>query len=128
LADAAQQRGARIDRLIGQAEPAGSVVLNVRYAALGSPLAFGIGIHRASLFALLHDAVSAAGVPIVTGRTVTDSILDGTKRHLRFADGEIAGPFDLVVDALGTRTPLVPPTGHSLAYGALWASLDWPDG
>ncbi|MBM0168461.1 FAD-dependent oxidoreductase [Altererythrobacter sp. C41] len=128
LADAAQQRGARIDRLIGQAEPAGSVVLNVRYAALGSPLAFGIGIHRASLFALLHDAVSAAGVPIVTGRTVTDSILDGTKRHLRFADGEIAGPFDLVVDALGTRTPLAPPTGHSLAYGALWASLDWPDG
>src|SRR5690606_20198184 len=49
LADAAQQRGARIDRLIGQAEPAGSVVLNVRYAALGSHLAFGIGIHRASL-------------------------------------------------------------------------------
>src|SRR4051794_34893437 len=41
-------------------------------------------------------------------------------------DGETSGPYDLVVDALGTRTPLASPTGRELAYGALWASLDWP--
>ncbi|WP_298673249.1 NAD(P)/FAD-dependent oxidoreductase [uncultured Sphingomonas sp.] len=128
LADLALQKGARIDRLVGQAGMAGPVVLDVRYAALGRPAAFGIGIHRASLFALLHDAVTAAGVPIATGRTVASSVLDGVKRHLHFADGGVAGPFDLVVDALGTRTPLAPPTGRSLAYGAIWASLDWPDG
>lgn len=128
LADVVLQRGARIDRLIGQAEAAGPIVLDVRYAALGRPSAFGIGIHRASLFGLLHDAAIAAGVPIATGRTVTSSTLDGSKRRLIFADGEISGPFDLIVDALGTRTPLAPPTGRSLAYGALWASLDWPDG
>lgn len=127
LAGIALESGARIDRLIGQAGTAGRVVLDVRYAALGRPAAFGIGIHRASLFALLHDAVAAAGVPIATGRTVTGSVADGAKRRLHFADGDMAGPFDLVVDALGTRTPLAPPTGHSLAYGALWASLDWPD-
>ncbi|WP_254621019.1 NAD(P)/FAD-dependent oxidoreductase [Sphingomonas sp. CL5.1] len=59
---------------------------------------------------------------------MASSVPDGLKRHLHFADGGIAGPFDLIVDALGTRTPLAPPTGRSLAYGALWASLDWPDG
>jgi 2-polyprenyl-6-methoxyphenol hydroxylase-like FAD-dependent oxidoreductase len=47
---------------------------------------------------------------------------------LGFADGQTSGPYDLVVDALGTRTPLAPPTGRELAYGALWASLDWPEG
>lgn len=127
LTDVVMQSGARIERLIGQAGVGGPVVLDVRYAALGYPAVFGIGIHRASLFALLHDAVLAAGVPIVTGRTVAGSVLDGAKRHLRFADGDSAGPFDLVVDALGTRTSLALPTGRSLAYGALWASLDWPD-
>ena len=128
LANGVLKRGARIDRLIGQAEATGPIVLDVRYAALGRPSAFGIGVHRASLFSLLHDAAVAAGVPIATGRTVTSCILDGSKRLLTFADGKVSGPFDLIVDALGTRTPLAPPTGRSLAYGALWASLDWPDG
>ncbi|MEC3949613.1 FAD-dependent monooxygenase [Sphingobium sp. HWE2-09] len=50
----------------------------------------------------------------------------GAQRALRFADGDVGIPYDLVVDALGTRTPLAPPTGRELAYGALWASLDWP--
>ncbi|OHT21310.1 FAD-dependent oxidoreductase [Edaphosphingomonas haloaromaticamans] len=128
LADAAIQNGARIDRLTGQAGPRGSIVLDVHYAALGRKAAFGIGIHRARLFALLHDAVTAAGIPIATGRTIAGSDL-GTagRRRLRFSGGDAAGPFDLVVDALGTRTPLAPPTGRALAYGALWASLDWPD-
>ncbi|MDX3911103.1 MAG: hypothetical protein QHC67_14975 [Sphingobium sp.] len=31
------------------------------------------------------------------------------------------------MDALGTRTPLAPPAGRELAYGALWASVDWPN-
>lgn len=121
--------GARIDRLSGQA--ARRKVLDVRYAALGRVAAgeipFGIGIHRASLFAALYDAVLSEGIPIVTGRTVTGSALAGSRRHLHFADGEAAGPYDLVVDTLGTRTPLAPPTGRELAYGALWASLDWPE-
>jgi 2-polyprenyl-6-methoxyphenol hydroxylase-like FAD-dependent oxidoreductase len=57
---------------------------------------------------------------------LTGSILAGAKRRLCFTDGEASSPYDLVVDALGTRTPLAPPTGRDLAYGALWASLDWP--
>ena len=124
LLDAVLARGARIDRLFGKAGK--RVVLDVHYAALRRRSMFGIGIHRASLFAILHEAVLQAGIAVHTGRTLAGSVLMGTKRVLRFADGEASSPHDLVVDALGTRTPLAPPTGRELAYGALWASLDWP--
>lgn len=118
------QRGSRIDRLFGKAGE--RVVLDVHYAALRQREAFGIGIHRASLFALLHEAVLRAGIIVHTGRTLVDSEPVGAQRALRFADGATSIPYDLVVDALGTRTPLAPPTGRELAYGALWASLDLP--
>jgi 2-polyprenyl-6-methoxyphenol hydroxylase-like FAD-dependent oxidoreductase len=41
------------------------------------------------------------------------------------------GPFNLVVDALGSRSPLIahaasPDVRKRLDYGALWASLPWP--
>ncbi|MFK4870612.1 FAD-dependent oxidoreductase [Novosphingobium sp. ZW T3_23] len=125
LLDAVLARGARVDRLFGMAGK--RVVLDVHYAALRRPDTFGIGIHRASLFAVLHEAVLRLGIPIHSGRTLAGSTPLGTKRALRFADGQKSDRYDLVVDALGTRTPLAPPTGRELAYGALWASLDWPE-
>lgn len=122
LAETMIARGARVDRLFGRAGQ--SVVLDVRYAALGEKAGFGVGIHRASLFATLHDAASA--IPIEAGRAVQGSRLDQSGRRLTFADGSESAPFDLVIDALGSRSALAPATGHTLAYGALWASLDWP--
>lgn len=124
MLDDVLRRGSRIDRLFGKAED--RVVLDVHYAALRHRAMFGIGIHRASLFAILHEAVQRAGITVHTGRTLVDSEPVGAQRALRFADGETSIPYDLVVDALGTRTPLAPPTGRELAYGALWASLDLP--
>jgi salicylate hydroxylase len=124
LLDAVLAQGSRVDRLFGKAGE--RVVLDVRYTALRRPDLFGIGIHRASLFMILHEAVRQSGIAIHTDRTLTGSSLVGTKRALHFADGDTSGPHDLVVDALGTRTPLAPPSGRELAYGALWASLDWP--
>ena len=126
LAETVIRHGARIDRLFGTSGP--RTVLDVRYTALGSGGAFGVGIHRSSLFGALYDAVIAAGIAIVTGRTIIGSTLDGVSRRLQFSDGGSSAPFDLVVDTLGTRTPLAPPTGRELPYGALWASLDWPAG
>jgi salicylate hydroxylase len=125
LAGPVLRAGARIDRLFGEA--AGRTVLDVRYAALGGQGGHGIGIHRAALFAILFDAVTEEGIRIETGRSVSGSRLaaDGT-RLVRFEAGAEAGPFDLVVDALGARSTLAPPSGRPLAYGALWASLDWP--
>ncbi len=126
LAEIVLAKGARIDRLIGKTDR-GRKVLDVRYADLGRGGHFGIGIHRAALFDALTHAVTEASIMIETSREVVRSkLLSGGRRNLEFADGASAGPFDLVVDALGTGTPLAPPTGHALAYGALWASLDWP--
>ncbi len=123
------RHGARISRLFGQAGVSGRTVLDVHYHALGRADICGIGIHRAALFTCLHAAVRHAGIDIETGRTIIDSApLAGNRRQLVFEGGERAGPFDLIVDALGTRSALATPTGRELAYGALWASLDWPDG
>ena len=129
LADEILGQGARIDRLFGQAAPSNRTVLDVRYAALGQSTRFGIGLHRAALFGTLYKAVLAQGIPIETGRTVcATELASDSRRVLVFSDGQRAGPFCLVVDALGTSTPLAPACGRVLPYGALWASLDAVDG
>jgi salicylate hydroxylase len=126
LGDRVLAEGAQIDRLFGMAGP--RVVLDVNYKALGGVDQFGIGIHRASLFDALHDAVNGAGITIRTGVTIMATSLENQRRRLTYADGTQSEAFDLVVDALGTRTPLAPGRARDLAYGALWATLDWPDG
>jgi 2-polyprenyl-6-methoxyphenol hydroxylase-like FAD-dependent oxidoreductase len=128
LESQALQSGARIERLFGQAGASGRTVLDVRYASLGKQGLFALGVHRASLFDILHGAVAEARIEVVTGHEITGctTSTDG-RRSLVLANGRAAGPFDLVVDALGTRTPLTTHPGRPLAYGALWASLNWVD-
>jgi 2-polyprenyl-6-methoxyphenol hydroxylase-like FAD-dependent oxidoreductase len=55
------------------------------------------------------------------------SRIERDKRVLLFGDGRTSDGFDLIVDGLGSRSTLAPPTGQELPYGALWASLDWPE-
>jgi 2-polyprenyl-6-methoxyphenol hydroxylase-like FAD-dependent oxidoreductase len=119
--------GGRIDRLLGTVVPGGQAVLNVRYSWLPGGYC-GMGIHRAALFDILHRAVVDAGIAIETGRTVADSIARDGGRALVFADGTQSARFDLVVDCLGASSPLIPERGRPLPYGALWATLAWPDG
>lgn len=69
LQDVALARGARVDRLFGKAGE--QVVLDVHYAALRRRGTFGIGIHRASLFAILYEAVLQSGISVRTGCTLT---------------------------------------------------------
>ncbi|MBB3695201.1 NAD(P)/FAD-dependent oxidoreductase [Sphingomonas sp. BK580] len=128
LADTLLALGARVDRLHGEAGSSGRIVLDVRYRALGKKAGFGVGVHRATLFTILLERVVAAGIAIETGCLVTgsESLSDGRRRLLIEGERSV-GPFDLVVDALGTRTQLAPPCGRELAYGALWGTLDWPD-
>ena len=116
--------GARIDRLYGKA--ADRVVLDVRYEVLG-PLR-GLAVHRAGLFNVLHDAVKAAGVAVRTGCKIKGL----EKCSFILNQGDKVGPFDLVIDALGSRSPLLehasgPDNRHGLNYGAIWASLPWPE-
>ena len=121
LATALAGAAAPVERLLGRVEPSGRVVLDVRYDWLRRPGARGYGVHRAALFDILHRAVVAKAVPIHTGRTVTGR----SQGRLLFADGEASARHDLVVDALGSGSPLAGGPARPLAYGALWASLDW---
>jgi salicylate hydroxylase len=115
--------GSRIDRLYGKA--ANRVVLDVRYEALGNLR--GLAVHRAGLFNVLHDAVIAQGLKVISGSKINN--ING--KHLVLDQGRMVGPFDLIVDALGSRSPLIMNASGSdyrrpMPYGALWASLPWP--
>ena len=132
LADKVAARGRRIERLFGRVLPSRRVVLDLRYRTL-HPDAFGLAVHRATLFRPLFDAVEDSSIAIETSRTVTGSeLVEGGKRRLVFANGQTSAPFDLVVDALGMRSPMAPLYGggarRDLAYGALWTTLPWPSG
>ncbi len=133
LADALIARGSRLDRLYGLGAGTGSVVLDVRYAALG-PDAFGLGIHRGSLFEALFAAVAARGIAVETGCEVSDVESGmGGNVALVLDNGRKLGPFDLAIDATGARSPLIgralrPVRQRPLAYGAVWANAPLADG
>jgi salicylate hydroxylase len=115
--------GAIIHRLFGQA--ANRTVLNVWYGDVSSSL-FGVGVHRATLFSALQDAAATEGIEFRGGVVISGSGLDRDgRRRLRFANGSTSDAFDLVVDTMGTRSPLVGDTSRSLPFGALWANLNW---
>lgn len=116
--------GAPITRLFGKAAPKQNVVLDVRYAARGRAAPCGLGVHRGALFQVLHDAALGCGAEIESGREVIG--VDG--KRVAFARGGKSAAFDLIVDALGMRSPLAGAPPQPLTFGALWASLDWAGG
>jgi 2-polyprenyl-6-methoxyphenol hydroxylase-like FAD-dependent oxidoreductase len=105
----------------------------VRYDALGAGH-YGLAVHRAALFGpLFETAVREPDVSVETGCAVTGLERDGAGRPYLLAEAARRfGPFDLVVDATGMRSPLAHffplVRRRMLAYGALWATLPWPAG
>ncbi len=125
LAARMRSLGAPIRRLFGRAMPSNRVVLDVRYRALGGGAGEGLAVHRGALFEALFDAAREAGAEMEGGREVTGA-RDG---RLTFAGGAVSPRFDLVVDALGVKSPLARHTPlPPLPFGALWCNVDWPDG
>ena len=124
LAEEVVRRGARVDALKG-IEEHGRTVLDAPYSALGVPQAFGLGIHRASLFDVLFEAAARQPrVTICADHAVTGSTCDAAGgRSLLFENRASSAPFDLVVDASGWRTGFDPAPKNILPFGALWASL-----
>ena len=123
--------GAPIEGLLGHDARSGRVVLDVGYASRKG-VGRGLGVHRAALFKVLHDAVLAERIPIETGVTVTGLERDGARTWL-IAEGRREGPFDLVIDTLGSSSPLkrfakYPGEAEPLTFGALWATTPWADG
>ncbi len=134
LRERAEHLGQRIDGMLGRIAPEGKVVLDIQYKALHKkqrePL-YGVAIHRASLFHVLHEAVVERGITIVTSANIVDvsntssntvQVIDETgKRHTE--------EFDFIVDASGAHSNLANSYGRSkqptpLAYGALWTTVE----
>ena len=118
-----------VDRLFGRAHPSGRVVLDVRYADLATPRS-ALGVHRAALFHVLYEAAVKAGVAFETAWPVRDVAHGRLERQ----DGVISPAHDLVVDAMGARSPvarrMLAAAGRrrlDLDFGALWATTPWPD-
>ncbi len=125
LGDRLRGLGARIDRLSGTSAYSGKSVLDVRYDALGPDR--GYAVHRAALFDVLFQAVVEAGISIETACHINE-FAEGS---LVLDKGVQTPRFDLVIDALGARSPLRRWTygdgkAQELEYGAIWSSLPWP--
>jgi salicylate hydroxylase len=123
--------GRTVHRLYGKETRSGRVVLDVPYAPLGAGV-HAIGVHRAALFGVLYRAVQAERLPIETGVEIAGiDRARGGLPLLQLSNSSPRGPFDLVVDALGSRSAIAEslfgPRLHApLAWGALWATLPWP--
>lgn len=120
--------GSRIDRLHGADASTGRTVLDVRYDAQ-SGRRFGLAVHRAALFGVLFRAAQREAIAIETGVEI-ETLETGERATLICGKGRRAGPFDLVVDASGSRSKLrqrLKDSGEPrpLTYGAFWASLGW---
>ena len=127
LGDALRQLAAPIRGLNGLSVPSGRRALAMTYAAI-HPEMTGYGVHRSLLFGLLFEAACEAGIAIETGRAVSGSALAaGDRRRLVFHDGGTSPPVDLVIDAMGSRSPLST-RSRDLAFGALWTTLDRVEG
>jgi 2-polyprenyl-6-methoxyphenol hydroxylase-like FAD-dependent oxidoreductase len=129
LFDAITLLGSRIDRLLGSDARSGRTVLDVRYAAQRKGR-FGLAVHRAALFGVLYEAALAEGIAIETGVGIDGLDVSGGGAWLMADAGRRVGPFDLAVDASGSRSRLkmLAPGAReprALAYGAWWASLNW---
>ncbi|KWV90454.1 NAD(P)/FAD-dependent oxidoreductase [Erythrobacter sp. YT30] len=122
LAHEVARRGARVDGLYGEEEH-GKAVLDAPYSKLGLRGAFGIGIHRASLFDVLYEAAKARSITIVSGQEITGSVIDSDGRRLNFADGTQSPHCDLLVDASGRQTVFDDPDRGALEFGALWTNI-----
>ena len=127
LAEMVVAKGAGVSGLLGL-NTEGERVLEAAYADLPIDNIFGLGIHRASLFETLFEKMIVAGAELRTGSEVVASEADANGRCLLLADGSRSAPHDLVVDALGIGSPLVPQVDAFLPFGALWATIDWPGG
>ena len=127
-------RGARIDRLFGHDVGSRRIVLDARYGVSGrSGGRFGLAVHRAALFGVLHDAALRQGIQIETATEIADFDPSGGGGFLVDGIGRRFGRFDLAVDASGARSPLRRrlfdvSTPVPLAYGAVWTTLDWVGG
>lgn len=122
----AKARAESVDHLHGISAKSNRRALDMQYrfSGRGTP---ALGIHRASLFDILMNAVVKAEIRIETGCRLVG--VDQGKETIMplFQDKKIIDKFDLLVDATGARSPLANGRIRKMTYGAFWATVDMPE-
>lgn len=119
LLDETKARGSRIDRMLGIVQPSGRTVLDVGYRKGAS----GLAVQRHALFDILHRTATAAGVEFRLGSAVM-GVDEGKLPRPVIETMRTQPGFDLVVDAMGSRSP-THDRSREIGYGALWATVPW---
>lgn len=122
----AERLGARIDGLLGL-NHLKHTVLDLAYGDL-HPAAYGLGIHRGTLFGLLHGRLQQSTARLITDTEIVDIVRDGARATVVDKAGIRHGSFDLVVAADGAhsrlRTRLMPQARAPLyPWGCIWATV-----
>jgi 2-polyprenyl-6-methoxyphenol hydroxylase-like FAD-dependent oxidoreductase len=116
--------GQPLHHIFGREARRGRVVLDIRYGDLKTPRP-SLGVHRAALFHVLHNACLDEGVTFETGCEIV-AAADG---RLTGANGRTGPVFDLIIDATGARSPIAKALGarrQELGWSGLWGTVPWP--
>lgn len=125
LLDRIEQLSAPVTRLFGINVSNGRRALDMEYRHLGAGV-HALGIHRASLFDVLFDAVKAEGIDLRTGFKLSGAnVADGGVTPI-FEQGPATEAFELLVDASGAHGPLASGKTTQLPFAALWTTVDMP--
>ena len=116
--------GSKIARLWGLNGASGRAVLDVRYEKLDTHL-YGLGVQRSLLFDQLLQTAIQNGAELNGTTKIANA--DARTGSFLTSTGRTFGPFDLVIDSLGVRSPLTKQPRRALPYGALWVTLPWPE-
>lgn len=116
---------APVARLTGINVENGKRALDMEYRHLGADVC-ALGIHRASLFSTLCDAVMAQDIVTQTDCKLVSANAGNSDVVLQFENGCSAGPFDILIDATGAHGPLANGLSAILPFAALWTTVDQP--
>ncbi|WP_108809681.1 FAD-dependent monooxygenase [Sphingorhabdus sp. Alg231-15] len=114
-----------VHQLHGISTHKGRRALDMQYKHAKAPVS-ALGIHRASLFDVLIEAVRLMKIPIEVNNEFIGVNESGSDIKPLFSTGGHDGTFDLLIDASGARTPLATGRIRKLSYGAFWATVDMP--
>lgn len=125
LLDNIKRLASPVDQLHGISVHKNRRALDMQYKHARNPVS-ALGIHRASLFDVLMDAVKQMGIPIEVSKELQEVKETESSIQPVFAGGEVGEPFNFLVDASGARSPLANGRIRKLSYGAFWATVDMP--
>lgn len=126
LLDKIRALSAPVTHLSGVNVQNGKRALDMEYLHMGTGVC-ALGIHRASLFDTLFDAVTAEGIKIEPGCRLESADVHPNYIEPLFDHGRSMGSFDLLIDATGAHGPLAQGNQTQLPFAALWTTVDRPE-